>query len=367
MATLHLHVGAPKSGSTYVQQALHANAPALEAAGTLVPGRRVDHFRLCAWTLDQHTLMPHPRRVRTSARELLDETRAWLAGPGDRSVVISHELFAAATDEQIRRLQEETAGAALRVHYVARPLSRTVPAEWQQAVKGGSSMTLGDFVAGVVDRFDAHPEEQPTIIGESDVVAKFAALHDVTHVVPRWAGRVGAENVTVVTMPRAGSDRTELWRRFLSATGLPTDGLPVPDDARPNVSLGAVEAEVLRRVNALRAPGPGGVSPDGASGAVRRLAHRLVESSPSPVEIVLPEHARDWARRQSERIVAHLESSPCLVVGDPAELLVDESGAATGPLPEDLDAEVLAEAATRTVAALLEEQGPDAPPAPSRA
>ena len=332
-----------------------------------MPGRRVDHFRLCAWTLDQHTLMPHPRRVRTSARELLDETREWLAGPGDRAAVISHELFAAATDDQVRRLQEELGGATLRVVYVARTLSRTVPAEWQQAVKGGGSMTLGAFVAGVMDRFDTHPGEQPTIIGESDVVAKFAALHDVTHVVPRWAGRVGPENVTVVTMPTSGTDPTELWRRFLTATGLPTDRYAVPEDARPNVSLGAVEAEVLRRVNALRAPEPGGVSPDGATGAVRRLAHRMVESSPSPVAIVLPDHARAWARRQSERIVAFLETSPCRVVGDPAELLVDESPGAPGPLPEDLAPEVLADAATRTVAAMLQEQEPGAPPVPSRA
>ncbi len=360
MATLHLHVGAPKSGSTYVQQALHANAQALAAAGTLVPGRRVDHFRLCAWTLDQHTRMPHPRRVRSAAHQLLDETREWLAGPGERAAVISHELFAGATDDQIRRLQEQLTGATLRVHYVARPLSRTVPAEWQQAVKGGSSMTLGDFVAGVVERFDAHPEQQPTIIGESDLVAKFAALHDVTHVVPRWAGRVGPDNVTVVTMPPAGSGRTELWRRFLTAVGLPTDRFAVPDDARPNVSLGAVEAEVLRRVNALRAPTSGGVSPDGATGVVRRLAHQLVQSSVSPVEIVLPDHARAWAQQQSERIVAHLEASPCRVVGDPAELLVDGVPGASSAMPEDLGPEVLSDAAIRTVAALLPEQPPGA-------
>ena len=58
---------------------------------------------------------------------------------------------------------------------------------------------------------------------------------------------VGTDKVIVVTVPPPGSSRTELWNRFADAIELPD--LPYSFDLdSENVSLGATEAELLRRM-----------------------------------------------------------------------------------------------------------------------
>jgi hypothetical protein len=41
---VYVHVGVPKTGTTFLQRAMRANRPALRADGFLYPGPRVDHF-----------------------------------------------------------------------------------------------------------------------------------------------------------------------------------------------------------------------------------------------------------------------------------------------------------------------------------
>src|SRR5262245_20232563 len=73
---------------------------------------------------------------------------------------------------------------------------------------------------------------------------------DPASVAGRWGGSLPADHVHVVTVPRQGRDRDELWRRFAAACGI-TD-LSAELDlgvGMVNESLGVVAAELLRRVN----------------------------------------------------------------------------------------------------------------------
>ena len=349
--TLQLHIGASKTGTTYLQSALHANSGRLRDRGVLVPDPHLDHSRLAAWALDSQHALPRPKEVDRGARRVLATVREWLAeGPG-RTAVISHELFAAATEEQIGRVLAQLPETDVTVHYTVRALSRTLPAEWQQAVKGGNAMTLAEFTSGILGHFGSPLSEQPLVFAECDIVPKFTALHDVPQVLPRWAAAIGADNVRVVTVPQGGRDPDALWRRFLASLEIDATGLPVPEGTRPNVSLGAVEAETLRRVNAAvhdLVGDPGHQT----KRALRRLAlsHLVGRAGQRPIGI--SEEAHAWARQQSRRIVTYLEAAGHPVQGSLDDLLVPEPWTAV-VLPEDQDDSAIAEAAASAVAALL--------------
>ena len=58
----------------------------------------------------------------------------------------------------------------------------------------------------------------------------------------------------MVTVPPGGAGARCLLDRFAVASGLPPDLWRGPDLAERNVSLGAAEVEVVRRLNALVVP-----------------------------------------------------------------------------------------------------------------
>ena len=160
---------------------------------------------------------------------------------------------------------------------------------------------------------------------------------------------LGKDALTVISMPTSSGDRTELWRRFLHALELPSDSYDVPDHARSNVSLGAVDAEMLRRVNAVR-----GTLDE--TGRVRELAHKLIRTSPhAATPIVLPDTARAWVRDQSRHMVAHLDESGYRLIGSSSELLVADGDFPQGPTPDDLGPDLLLESSVHALARLVGE------------
>ena len=89
-----LHVGVPKSGTTYLQTTMWHNRPALRAQGVLYPGRRrMDHFHAC-----QDLRGKRGPRPGGAWDRLRDELSDW---PG--TGLVTHEFFAMATAEQAQR------------------------------------------------------------------------------------------------------------------------------------------------------------------------------------------------------------------------------------------------------------------------
>src|SRR3712207_722729 len=88
-----LHLGAPKSGTTYLQRVLWANRDALREAGYLLPGRtQRDMFHAAIQVRETHRQWGMDREALAGSWErLCAEARSF---PG--TTIMSHELLAAA-------------------------------------------------------------------------------------------------------------------------------------------------------------------------------------------------------------------------------------------------------------------------------
>jgi hypothetical protein len=226
---VYVHVGAPKTGTTYLQDTLWANRDALGADGVLVPGGRrfaafhaAQAIREVPWLSD----MPAGRRdVWNDMRERIGE---W---PG--VAVLSHEFLGAATADQAAAAIAALEPADVHVVLTARDYVSQVPALWQEAVKMGAQRPLDAFV----DHLLSGSKKGPWGIDSIDAVG----------VLGRWGATVPAARVHVVTVPPPGSPPGLLWQRFAAVCGIDPLRFQVPD--RPaNESLGVVETELVRLV-----------------------------------------------------------------------------------------------------------------------
>jgi hypothetical protein len=334
----YLHVGSPKTGTTFLQQVLWTQRDLAREQGLLLPlDRSASHYFAC---LDARGLAaaPHlPDYAVGSWSRLVELARAW---PGN--VLVTHELFAPATAEQAQRAIASLADE-FEVHVVltARDLVRQIPAEWQQHLKSRAVMTLPDFVAGV--RRDVSRQEW------------FWTVQDFAGVLRRWGSTLPPSQVHLVTVPPASSPPAALWERFASVVGLEPDSFRL-DGFRANTSLGVEQAELLRLVNAElgdRLPKPGPYH----SVVILVLAHRiLVQRRGRPLRLT-PED-REFAAAQSRDLAADLEALGVEVVGDLADLVPDEhvpvvAGAAVPSY--DVSKETVQEESIAALAGLLDE------------
>jgi hypothetical protein len=332
-----LHVGAPKTGTTYLQGILWRNRESLRKAGLDVVGvNRGEHYRAGN---DLRDLPFDP------ADPGLDWTGAWdalaKAAVASRSpnVIVSDEHLASLTPAQVRRAVDSLAPREVHVVYATRNLEGLLPSEWQEYVKHRSPLSYPEWTRRVLGNAERGPGRW------------FWSVHDAGDVVARWSTAVDPAHVHVLTLPPPGSPKDELWRRFAAVVGVPSEAA-VEFDVEENTSLGYAEAELLRRVNqALPAEFPRwhhtGLARDLL--ATKILAPRSPSGRPE-----LPADLRDALRRRAERSASGLAGSGCDLVGDLASLEVPEEPRPGDPPPTD--PEVLA-AAVDAVAGLLVQMG----------
>jgi hypothetical protein len=333
-----LHVGCPKTGTTFLQQVLWSQRDVAADQGLLLPlGSFYDHFLA---TLDVRDLADnerHPPRAVGIWQRVVAETEEWRG-----NVLVSHELFAAATAEQAQRAIAAFDDTEVHVVVTARDLVRQIPAEWQEHVKHRSLKGFSAFVEEVLDDREGR--------------SWFWRVQDVAKVVSRWGRWLPRERVHVVVVPPAGTDPTQLWRRFAGVIGVDHRVFAL-DRGRANTSLGAEQAELLRQVNAelgdrLPMPGPyPGVAKD-------LFAHQILATR-TGTPYALTGSARDAAIQRSEEMAKELEELGVDVVGDVSELVpgpVEPAGPGTDVLaggPDAVSDQALLREAVAGLAALL--------------
>lgn len=333
--TVYLHVGLMKSGTSFLQQKLQANTEALAAQGILFPGEAWrDQVRAVQDVLGTRRDGAKPRDTEGAWRRLLDELAAW-----DGDVVISMELLAAARPRRARRIVASLRPAQVHVVVTARDLGRTIPAMWQESMQTSRTWTWREYLTGITEGDRTQPGP----------AYSFWRQQDVAGIVRKWRKVVGRRQLSLVTLPPPGAGPDVLWQRFCTATGID----PIRADApgkRSNESLGAVSAEVMRRLNGALE------SSDITWGEYSRFVKHPVakqllaarRSDEPPIGFTRRSFPRRWVQERAAESVARLARMRVRVIGDLADLEpvrvrgTDPAGTATD---EQLDAAVAALAA----------------------
>ncbi len=226
---VYLHVGAPKSGTTYLQSVLKANPDALASHGVAVIGRsHLDLVHAAMVVREDPRLDALPARASGAWQRVLDDIADWAGA----TAIVSYELLAGATAEQATRALADLAEYDVHVVVTARDLARALPSAWQERLKFALTTPL--------EQWRPRPE--------TDERSEWGwRTLDPSGVASRWGAGLPAERVHLVTMPRAGGPDL-LWQRFAEACGLADVAVDLPDE-KANTSLGAGSAELLRRVN----------------------------------------------------------------------------------------------------------------------
>ena len=144
---VYLHVGAPKTGTTYLQDRLALNKAALARHGVHYPLQlHASQFRPALDLLE----MPWGGLQ-------VDVDGEWDAPdapgpPAQRHRVVSHEILAAAKPQQVRRAMAGLEGSEVHLVYSARDLARQIPAEWQEGIKHQRKLALRGFLRAGAER-----------------------------------------------------------------------------------------------------------------------------------------------------------------------------------------------------------------------
>ncbi len=328
---VRLHIGAMKTGTTYVQRMLAANSAMLKESGVLYP-------------------MPWPTQV-AATRDALGLKGGDFKGPVDGSwdamlerihswdgpeVVLSMEFLSFADAEGAKKVVADLAPCQVEVVLGARDLARTVPAQWATGVRNGQEWTYRKYFELLTRATPSAPKRN------------FWMRQDLGAMASHWAAQVGPDHVHVVTVPPRGADPGLLWQRMSGVLKL--DAAAMTDSTPKNESLGPTTIELLRRVN-VAAAATEMPKLTYKTQVNRELSHVVLpaieEKHPS---LGVPDEFHDWVRKESGRILDEIRASGAAIVGDLADLEpVLEKGR---PLvwPEDLPTEDLLDSA---VAALV--------------
>lgn len=302
--TVYLHIGAPKTGTTYLQDRLSINASRLAEHGVHVPtgSRFVEpslfQFRAALDLLGEDWGGP-PGHAEGAWSTLVKKVRR-LRG----SVIISHEILAPASPEQVAKAMNDLDGSEVHIVYSARDLARQLPSGWQESIKQGRKWTFRSFL-------DKAEHRGPWM----------ARAIDLPSVLTTWGSYVPPERVHVVTVPSVAAQSRKrgdaLWRRFCEAFAIDPAWAPL-DSERANPSLGAAETQLVRLLNrrlgrAVRRQAP-------YDKLIRDvLAQReLVRRKSRPVR--LPPERYDWVEEQAAIWIDWLAGSGVHVIGDVEDL-----------------------------------------------
>ncbi|MCY7399417.1 MAG: hypothetical protein LH477_00380 [Nocardioides sp.] len=298
---VHLHIGAPKTGTTYLQDRLMLNASQLARHGVVIPSQNrfvdtdVFHFRAALDLLDQDW-GGSAGHARGAWDTMVKRVRR-----ADGNVVISHEILAGAKPDKIARAMNDLAGHEIQVVYSARDLGRQLPAAWQESIKQGRKWPFKRFLTKV--------ERGQTW---------FRNAMDLPSVLANWGAKLPPERIHVVTVPHdRGPTGNELWLRFCTAFGIDPSWAPL-DSERDNRSLGIAETALLRKLN--RRLELGVWREPAYDNLIREMLAQEVLVSRKAVAVRLPPDRYDFAEQQAEAWIDWIKDSGVHVIGDVDDL-----------------------------------------------
>ncbi len=333
-----LHIGSPKTGTTYLQGALWRNRSLLERQGLRLPLNSVlDHYEGTWQVIGKPENGMDPKWAKDAWDRLVADVLEWR---GD--ALISHEMYCAATAEQAEAAIAPLMAAGREVHIVitARDHARQIPAGWQERMKVNGLFDFNSFMDRLNDP------------GSVEFQA-FWNAQDTASLARRWGGTLPGSQVHIVTLPQPGAPRDALWHRFAQAIGIDPAGFDM-SAVYPNDSLRVEQAELVRRVNVelnhrIRWPRP-------YSEVVKQFFFQEILGPRPGTAITLGGADRVFARRRANEIVAALREQGVDVIGSLDELLIstEDGEGKVSSARVAVPAEVLLQEAISGLAGLLE-------------
>jgi hypothetical protein len=298
---VHVHIGAPKTGTTYLQDRLYLNRSVLEGHGVTYPvGLHRDHFG-AAIDLTERPWGDIGENMEGRWDSLAAKVRR-VSG----HVVISHELFAAATLDQVKRAMRGLGDAEIHVVYSQRDLARQIPSEFQESAKHRRAKSFASYLM----RVQTEPRRNPDWW--------FWRSHSLPDVLNRWTQGLPPEQVHLVTVPQSRGEGESLWERYCRALAVDPAWLP-EDSRRTNPSLGIDETVLLRRLN--RRLRKAGLEQESYDAIVRGLLIQGQLAKKGDVRrITVPPSSYDWIDEVTDEWVEWVRASGIDVVGDLEDL-----------------------------------------------
>ncbi len=299
-----LHIGAMKSGTSFIQNVLHQNR-----------SRLAEHdlrFACDRWrqqVLAVRDLMAHggPKQAPLAPdgpwQQLVDDVRAW---PG--TAIVSMEFLGPRNRAKIDLVREAFADADLQVVLTARDLARSLPSMWTESMQNRGVKSWEEFLEAV------RSEDMTSRPGRN-----FWRNQRISEIAATWSEAVGRDHFTLITIPPRGAPPEVLWERFSEVAGIPRGLCDL--DARSNPALDAASALVLRSVNERLTEH--GFDRQEYERVVKGMLAKqgLVRRGRETVPLGIDER---WVRRKSRDELDRLRALDLRVVGDLEELAADK-------------------------------------------
>jgi hypothetical protein len=334
---VYLHVGAPKTGTTFLQDRLYANRNTLAGHGVHYPVGIYDDMFPAALDLIDRRWGGQREDFRGQWGSLVGRVART---PG--KVIISHEVLAGATTDQAARARNDLGSAELHIVYSARDIARQVPAEWQETVKHRNSRRFRSFVRTL------------QAAERRDSSQWFWRAQGLPDVMSRWASGLPPARVHVVTVPQHGAPRDELWHRYCRAFDF-DPALAPHEGGRANSSLGIEETAMLRELN--RRLKQAGLDSASYRRVVRDLViHPILAERPPGRPVTLAPKDWPWAMEVAEEWIEWVQGAGVDVVGDVSDLRPVPAEEGTWQDPDRPKQRKVADAALDALVAMVLEQ-----------
>ena len=324
-----LHVGAMKTGTTYLQSKVIANRDALAAAGIDFAGRRWrDQVSAVQDLLD---LAQHDPAVEKRSSGAWERMVEHFGSVDARASLLSMEFLSFADEETAREAVASLAGFDVQVVISVRDTAAVMPSLWQTSITSGGVMSWPRYTR-VVRASTLAGGRVGSVLARAGLPSarRFAEAIDIPRMIRVWTSVLPPDPVHVVVVPGAGAPRDRLWELFAEVLDVDPSVARAPAE-NANESLGLPSAELVRRLNAeleLKAPTqqrPVKVNLAGEALSTLRPEERRARIDPATFRA---------AMRWNGRIREALVDSGVRVHGDLADLPT-----AADPAAYDVDAE----------------------------
>ncbi len=336
-ASIFLHIGLHKTGTTYLQNLLKANREALRRQSIYYPGGPGEVPQAFAvWDLQgRRPRGVHDTRIGGSWDRLVKA----ISNSGCPTTLVSEEHLSVSTLKQVKAAARSFPGTRVRVLVTARDLARIAVSAWQEEVKNDQTWTWEEFVAAIRD---------PNAVTRSPARG-FWLRQDLPMIGELWEAAVPADDITIITVPPPGAPANSLLDRFAGAVGFDPRSLTEAPEWT-NETVGVAATEVIRRLNERL---DHRLNQRQHDKVVKRILVRQLARNSEAARFTVPEAELPWITDRAEHMISAVQGRGYAVIGDLHELRPQlRSG---GRRPDDAAPEELLEAALDGLATVTEE------------